>query len=61
MDSETKGKEYALYRNKNKLSTKRVEDILTGKILGYWGAPTLKKLKEFEKIINLDFNKFYNN
>ncbi len=59
MDSEVRGKEYYLHGQRSETSLKRIKDILTGKILGYWGAPNIEKLKEFEKIVNLDFNEFY--
>ena len=59
MGSEVIGKERDLYGQRSDKSLDRVKDILTGKIFGYWGAPSLEKLKEFEQKINLDFNKFY--
>ena len=59
IDTTLKGKEYDLYGQRNDRSLKRIKNILTGKILGYWGAPNLEKLKEFEKVIDLDFNEFY--
>jgi hypothetical protein len=59
MRSEVIGKERDLYGQRSDRSLERVKDILTGKMLGYWGAPSLEKLKEFEQKINLDFNKFY--
>jgi hypothetical protein len=59
MAPENTGKEYELWGMRSDFSKKRVKDILTGKMLGYWGAPSLEKLKEFEQKINLDFNKFY--
>ena len=59
MNTEVKGKEHDLHNYKNQIALERVEKILTGEILGYWGAPTLEKLKEFEKIVNVDFKEFY--
>jgi hypothetical protein len=59
MGSEVRGKETELYGQRSDKSLERVKNILTGKMLGYWGAPSLEKLKEFEQKINLDFNKFY--
>jgi hypothetical protein len=59
MRSETPGRETRIHGERSDVGMKRVKDILTGKILGYWGAPSLEKLKEFEKVIDLDFNEFY--
>jgi hypothetical protein len=59
MRSETPGRETKIHGERSDVGMKRVKDILTGKILGYWGAPNLEKLKEFEKVIDLDFNEFY--
>jgi hypothetical protein len=59
MAAEPPCKETELYKFRSSSGYTRIKDILTGKILGYWGAPTLEKLKEFEKVIDLDFNKFY--
>lgn len=59
MRAETPGRETELHGKRSYASMQRVKDILTGQILGYWGAPTIEKLKEFEEVIDLDFNKFY--
>jgi len=40
-------------------SLKKVRKVLTGEILGYWGAPTHELLLEYQKKANVDFNKFY--
>lgn len=37
----------------------RIRDILLGKIIGYWGAPSLNKLKEYENFIGYNFQDFY--
>lgn len=37
----------------------KTKDILTGKIIGYWGATDLDALKQYEISSNMDFNKFY--
>jgi hypothetical protein len=37
----------------------RIKDILTGKILGYWGSPSIEKLKEYEEFIDFNFEEFY--
>jgi hypothetical protein len=52
-------KEYLLYENKARLGRERTRDILTGKILGYWGSPSLEKLKEFEELVGVNFKEFY--
>lgn len=59
MRSELPGKETLTHWERSNTSLERVKDILTGNILGYWGAPSLGKLKEFESVIDLDFNEFY--
>jgi hypothetical protein len=41
--------------------TLRNKDILTGKILGIWGAPSIDLLKEYEKASKIDYKKFYEN
>jgi hypothetical protein len=47
------------YLRKNKISLLRTKDILTGKLLGYWGANSLELLKEYEFYARIDFNEFY--
>lgn len=59
MSAELPGKEKDLQKYRSSYGYKRVEDILTGKILGYWGAPDIEKLKEFESIVNINFKEFY--
>jgi hypothetical protein len=39
--------------------TLRNKDILTGKVLGEWGATTQELLDEYELHANLDYKKFY--
>lgn len=39
----------------------KTRDILTGKILGYWGAPSLESIKEYEQAAGFDFKQFYYN
>lgn len=51
--------EYELYKNRAKLGRNRTKDILTGNILGYWGAPTLEKLQEYENVVGVNFKDFY--
>lgn len=50
---------YEHYLRKNKISLNRTKDILTGKIIGYWGAASLELLKEYELYAKINFNKFY--
>ena len=37
----------------------RNKEILTGKVLGIWGAPTKELLDEYEKAAGVDYKKFY--
>ena len=52
---------FALFNRKNHRSLIRAKKILTGEILGYWGAPTLKALQKYELDANIDFKEFYSN
>jgi hypothetical protein len=36
-----------------------MREILLGDYVGYWGAPSLEKLKEFEVACGIDFKEFY--
>jgi len=47
------------YLRKMGKSLRRVKAICTGEIVGYWGAKDLESLKEYEKNLGVDFNKFY--
>jgi hypothetical protein len=47
------------YMRKDIKSLKRTEDILTGEILGYWGAPTLELLQDYQKSAQINFREFY--
>jgi hypothetical protein len=47
------------YHSKNYSALKRVRDILTGEILGHWGAPDKESLEKYEKAVNFSFKKFY--
>jgi len=49
------------FRDKVIAGTLRNKDILTGKVLGEFGSPNLKLLKEYEAAANLDYKKFYEN
>lgn len=37
----------------------KTRDILTGEILGYWGAASIQSLKEYEEKAGIDFKLFY--
>jgi hypothetical protein len=50
----------AHYFKKVAQSEKRVQDILTGNILGYWGAKSLESLEEYENAIGINFKDLYN-
>lgn len=47
------------YKEKDIVARKRVKEILTGEILGYWGAPDLESLKKYENYVGVDFKEFY--
>jgi hypothetical protein len=49
------------YHRKTALSINRVESILKGEILGYWGAPSIELLQAYEKEQGFNFTEFYNN
>jgi hypothetical protein len=42
-------------------NNKRIKNILLGNYFGYWGAPSFKKLKEYEEKCNFNFKNFYKN
>jgi hypothetical protein len=47
------------FKTKVVMGTLRNKDILTGKVLGVWGAPTLELLEEYEKAAGVDYKEFY--
>lgn len=47
------------FRDKIIEGTLRNKDVLTGKILGVWGAPTQQALDEYERASTLNYKKFY--
>lgn len=47
------------FKEKIVRGTLRNKDILTGKVLGVWGAPTLELLAEYEKAAGIDYKEFY--
>lgn len=48
------------YLRKNNLALKRTKNVLTGRILGYWGSPSLKLLHNYQEHAKIDFIEFYN-
>jgi hypothetical protein len=48
------------FYRKEAASQARTKDILTGNLLGYWGATNKESLKTYEAVNKIDFNKFYN-
>jgi glycosyltransferase involved in cell wall biosynthesis len=49
------------YNRKSIISQDRTEKILTGKILGYWGAPSPNALAAYEKAAKVNFKEIYGN
>lgn len=49
-----KVKENIFSQKRKHFAIKRTIDIMSGNILGYWGAPDLKSLQEYYKKINVD-------
>lgn len=50
---------FDFYIKRYKDGQKIMKDILLGDYIGYWGAPSLEKLKEFEQACNISFKDFY--
>jgi hypothetical protein len=50
---------FSLFTENDLTSLKRVKDIFLGNILGYWGAPTLSLLKEYEEALGVSFVEYY--
>jgi hypothetical protein len=50
---------YRYFDKKQSYSHQKTRDILTGKILGYWGAPSIDLLKAYEKAANISFEEWY--
>jgi hypothetical protein len=46
-------------RHKYYLALERIENLLTGKELGFWGAKDKETLAQYEKIENFSFQEFY--
>ena len=51
---------FNFYMKRYKDGLEIMKNILLGNYLGYWGAPSLEKLQEFEKVCNISFKDFYN-
>lgn len=47
------------FKDKVVAGTLRNKDILTGKVLGKWGAPTKELLEAYEQAAGLNYKKFY--
>lgn len=47
------------YYKKTEKSKKRIQDILTGKIIGYWGAPSTLAISSYEKASGVNFKEIY--
>jgi hypothetical protein len=54
-----KNSEGICFKDKVVLGTLRNKEILTGKVLGEYGAPSIHLLEEYEKAAGLDYKKFY--
>ena len=50
---------YEMLQKNIKMSYKRIKDIFLGDYIGYWGASSLDKLKEFEYNLNVSFSEYY--
>lgn len=48
------------FKDKVVAGTLRNKQILTGKIIGEYGAPSIELLREYEKALGFNYNKFYN-
>ena len=42
-----------------RISYRRIKDIFLGDYIGYWGASSIDKLKEFEYNLNVSFKEYY--
>jgi hypothetical protein len=50
---------YNICVNNMDISYRRIKDIFLGDYVGYWGSPSLDKLKEYEYTLNVDFSEYY--
>jgi hypothetical protein len=49
----------AHHNDKTNSSLERVKKVLSGEILGYWGAPSIEILAAYEEAVDFNFKKFY--
>jgi hypothetical protein len=56
---EIKHEDGVSFRDKVTEGTLRNKDILTGKVLGIWGAPTQELLDEYEKASGINYKEIY--
>lgn len=52
-------KAYLLHTSKLLTSYARIKDIFLGDYIGYWGAPSLDSLRDYQDVINSDFSQYY--
>lgn len=50
---------FPFYMKRYSDGKKIMREILLGEYVGYWGAPSVDKLREFESACGVDFKKFY--
>lgn len=54
-----KEKHINLHNNNINYGYRRIKDIFLGDYIGYWGAPSMDLLKEFELVVGKNFNEYY--
>lgn len=52
-------KAYDDLQNNIRMSYRRIKDIFLGDYVGYWGATSIDKLKEYEYNLNVNFKEYY--
>jgi hypothetical protein len=50
---------FSLFVENDVHSLKRVKDVFLGNIIGYWGAPNVELLKEYESVLGVSFAEYY--
>lgn len=58
-DRRNVGEAYEHWARKNMKGNERAKKILTGELLGYWGAETKELLKSYEEASGIDFSSIY--
>jgi hypothetical protein len=58
-DTRNKGPLYEHFVRKNNLGKDRAKSVLTGELLGYWGAESLEDLRRYEVSSGIDFKEIY--